>query len=361
MSISVTHKPVTRVINLNYINRGVRYLKKYIVLLLILSFSSSGAAEKIEVCFSDPEKIRKSIPAPEESLIKLINSSSRSINGAFYDISSLTVAQAFINASKRGVNVRLVTDSDNLSGKAIESIIDSGIPVVEDNKPGLMHNKFAVIDGSTVYTGSTNTTDNCAFKNNNNSVIIHSSELADIYNAEFEEMFSHGVFGNRRDVLPFAPLLNKYYVKIDDTHINAYFSPEDNVEKIINNRLKKAKSSIRFMAFSFTSDVIAETMISRFKEGITVEGVFERKGSNSEHSEFTKMMIEGLPVTKDRNYKIMHHKVIIIDDSIVITGSFNFSKNANRKNDENILIIESREIASKYNEEFFRIYKGGRR
>jgi hypothetical protein len=42
--------------------------------------------------------------------------------------------------------------------------------------------------------------------------------------------------------------------------------------------LKKAKSSIRFMAFSFTSDVIAETMISKFKEGIIVEGVFEKKG-----------------------------------------------------------------------------------
>ncbi|HOP30177.1 MAG TPA: phospholipase D-like domain-containing protein [Spirochaetota bacterium] len=337
-------------------------MKKYIFFLLtILFMSSPGAAEKIEVCFSDPERIRKSIPKPEESFIKLINSSGQEINGAFYDISSMRVAQAFINAAKRGVKVRLVTDSDNLSGKPIESIIDAGIPVVEDNRPGLMHNKFAVIDSSIVYTGSTNATDNCAFKNNNNSVIIRSPELADIYNAEFEEMFSHGVFGNRSDVIPFAPLLNKYYVKIDDVHINAYFSPENNVEKIIKSRLNKAKSSIRFMAFSFTSDVIAETMISKFKEGITVEGVFEKKGSNSEHSEFTKMMIEGLPVVKDRNRKIMHHKVIIIDEKIVITGSFNFSKNANRKNDENILVIESREIAAKYLEEFKRIYSRGRR
>lgn len=348
--------------NQNSVNRRFRYLKKFIFLSVIIPLlSASGPEKKIEVCFSDPEKIRKSIPAPEEGLIKLINSSSRNINGAFYDISSIRVAQALINASGRGVKVRLVTDSDNLSGKAVESIIDAGITIAEDNKPGLMHNKFAVIDDSIVYTGSTNTTDNCAFKNNNNSIIIRSSLLADIYNAEFEEMYTHGVFGNRKDPVPFASLTNKYYVKIEDVHINAYFSPEDNVEKIINNRLKKAKKTIRFMAFSFTSDVIAETMISKFKERVAVEGVFESKGSNSEHSEYTKMIIEGLPVVKDRNRKIMHHKVIIIDDSIVITGSFNFSNNANRKNDENILIMESPEIAAQYLEEFRRVYKGGKR
>lgn len=337
-------------------------MKKYIfITLLIVSQSVTGTEKKIEICFSDPERIRKSIPAPEERLIKLINSSTQYVNGAFYDISSIRVAEAFVNASKRGVKVRLVTDSDNLSGKAVESIIDAGIPVVEDNKPGLMHNKFAVIDRSIVYTGSTNATDNCAFKNNNNSIIIKSPELADIYNAEFEEMFTHGVFGNKKDPFPFAPLKNKYYVKIDNININAYFSPEDNVERIINSRIEKAKKSIRFMAFSFTSDAIAETMISKFKEGLDVEGVFERKGSNSEHSEFTKMMIEGVPVIKDRNHRIMHHKVIIIDDRTVITGSFNFSRNANRKNDENTLIIENPEIASIYLDEFKRVYNRGKK
>ncbi len=337
-------------------------MKKFIFLLLIIPLiSATKAGKKIEVCFSDPEKIRKYVPSPEEELIKTINSSTLNINGAFYDISSIRVAQALINASGRGVNVRLVTDSDNLSGKAVESIIDAGISIVEDNKPALMHNKFAVIDDSIVYTGSTNATDNCAFKNNNNSLIIRSPELAVIYNAEFEEMFTHGVFGNKKDPAPFAPLKNKYYIKLDDININAYFAPEDNVERIINSRLEKAKKSIRFMAFSFTSDVLAESMISKFKQGLTVEGVFERKGSNSEHSEYTKMIIEGLPVVKDKNHRIMHHKVIIIDDTIVITGSFNFSKNANRKNDENILVIESPQIAAKFLEEFKRIYSRGKR
>lgn len=338
-------------------------MKKLLILILLFQAISVSAFEKkIEVCFSDPEKIRKTTPRPEERLIKIINSCTKNFSGAFYDISSIRVAEALVNASKRGVKIRLVTDSDTLSGKAIEMIINAGIPVAEDSNPtALMHNKFAVSDESIVYTGSTNATDNCAFKNNNNSVIICSPDLAQIYIAEFEEMFTHGVFGNRKDPYPFASLTNKYYVKIDDININAYFAPEDNVEKIITGRLKKAKKSIRFMAFSFTSDLIAETMIEKFKDGVTVEGIFERRGAGSEHSEYTKMMIEGVSVVKDRNRNVMHHKVIIIDDSIVITGSFNYSNNANRRNDENIIIMESREIAEQYTEEFFRIYRGVKR
>jgi len=336
-------------------------LKKFLVLLLITSTSLYGFGRRIELCFSDPEKIRKKSSSPEDRLIVMINSCTKSFKGAFYDISSVKVAEALVKARNRGIAVRLVTDSDTLSGKAIEKILKGGIPVVEDNRPSLMHNKFAVIDGYFVYTGSTNATLNGSYKNNNNSLIISSPELAEIYDSEFEEMFSHGIFGNRRETGAFTALTKKYHVRIDDADINVYFSPEDNVERIINSRLKKAKKSIRFLAFSFTSDSLGETMIEKFKKGLTVEGVFERRGANSEYSEYTKMMIEGLPVFKDRNRHIMHHKVIIIDDYRVITGSFNFSKNADRNNDENILIIDSEEIAAEYTEEFRRIFRRAKR
>ncbi len=335
--------------------------KLALILVIFLSLGASAAEKHVQICFSDPERIRRGIPQPEEQLIRYINLSSRSFDGAFYDISSMRIADALVRASKRGVKVRLVTDSDNLSGGAIEVIMEAGIPVIDDNRSALMHNKFAVIDDSIVYTGSTNATDNCAFKNNNNSIIISSHELAQIYDAEFEEMFTQGIFGNKKEGTPLAPLINKYYVKIDDININAYFAPENNIEKIINSRIKKAEKSIRFMAFSFTSDVIGETMIEKFRNGILVEGIFERRGAGSEYSEYTKMLIEGIPVIKDRNRHNMHHKVIIIDDRIVITGSFNFSKNANSRNDENIILIDSPDVAAQYNAEFKRLYKRGRR
>jgi phosphatidylserine/phosphatidylglycerophosphate/cardiolipin synthase-like enzyme len=219
-----------------------------------------------------------------------------------------------------------------------------------------MHNKFAIIDGSSVFTGSYNTTENCTHKNNNNAIIINSAEISEIYMAKFREMFDHGIFGDKKQAGAFTALKRKYYVKLDDIDINVYFAPEDNVEKIIHGRIAKAKSSIKFMQFSFTSNAIGDIIIKKFNEGIDVKGVFERKGSGTEYSQYTKLKIESIPVRLDGNRYAMHHKVIIIDDHIVITGSFNVSKNANTRNDENILVIGSKEIASKYIEEFNRIY-----
>ncbi len=334
-------------------------MKKIILTLLFIAFISSPALTENEwrVYFTNPSKTKKTDTVnPQSGLIEIIKNAEKSLVGAFYDISSIKIADELIAAHKRGVDIKLVTENDTFSGPAITKILESGIPVIPDTGSGLMHNKFAVIDGLTVFTGSYNTTENCTWKNNNNALIIKSSELAEIYNAEFSEMFYSGIFGNKTEEGAFSQLRKKYFTKLNGMNINVYFAPEDNVEKIIHDRINKAAKSIRFMQFSFTSDVIGEVIIKKFKEGIAVSGLFEKKGSDTEYSEFIKMKVESIPVRLDRNRGVMHHKVIIIDDSFVITGSFNISKNANNKNDENIIILESPELASKYMEEFNRIY-----
>ena len=327
--------------------------------IIIISVPLFAGERNWEVYFTTPGRTAEGHNTPGEALARAIRSSTRSFHGAFYDISSMKIADELIAAHGRGVEVKLVTDTDTYSGEVIDRIVDSGIPVVTDESSGLMHNKFAIIDGCSVYTGSTNATDNCTSKNNNNSILVRSEELAGIYEQEFEEMFEQRIFGNRKENGAFTSLSKKYYARVDDININAYFSPEDNIERIISKRIKKAKRSIRFMAFSFTSDSLGELMIDKFREGVSVEGIFEKRGSGSEYSEFTKMFIEGVPVARDSNPHVMHHKVIIIDDSVVITGSYNFSKNAGTRNDENVLIIESGEITSAYTEEFRRLYHGG--
>jgi phosphatidylserine/phosphatidylglycerophosphate/cardiolipin synthase-like enzyme len=323
--------------------------------LVILPISAEGG---IDIYFTEPEKNTKTevVSAPEQAFIRLLDSAVQTIDGAFFEIGSKKVAQAFIRAKSRNVTVRLVTDDANKKAEGLRMVLKAGIPVVYDNKRGLMHDKFAVIDKRYVWTGSYNITDNCAYRNNNNAIRIDSSDLSLIYEAEFEEMFVDKVFENRKEKRPFPGQKNPYYVRIGDTHINAYFSPDNDVEDIIVKRLMKARKSIRFLAFSFTSDPIGEAMISRHKNGVVVEGVFEKRGSDSPESEFNKFLVEGIPVKTDRNRHNMHHKVIIIDDEIVITGSYNFSRNASRRNDENLLIIENGEIAQKYIAEFRSLY-----
>ena len=297
---------------------------------------------------------------PEKALVQLIQTTQESFYAAFYDLSSVPVVKALISAKKRGVDIRIVTDDSNYNNAVISEIQTNGIPVISDGRKGLMHNKFAIIDGKILWTGSYNVTSNGENRNNNNAIAIHSSELADIYYAEFSEMFDLGVFGNKKEPGVFGGISKKYYVKIDETNINAYFAPDDNVENIIIDRIKKAKSSIHFMAFSFTSDGIGEAMIDMFHKGVKVTGLFERQGAKSKDSEFTKMKVEGIPVRLDSNKYAMHHKVIIIDDYRLITGSYNFSKNASQRNDENCLMIDNAEITALYIKEFEKLYKTGK-
>ena len=319
-----------------------------------------SAEEPIRVWFTVPEKNGEhgAFSQPEDELVALVDSAQSAIDGAFFEIGSKRVADAFIRAHKRGVKVRLVTDDSNLDKPACKKVKAAGIPVVDDGKKGLMHDKFAIVDGRIVWTGSYNITDNCAYRNNNNAIRIDSEELAAVYEAEFREMFEDHIFENKKEKRPFPSLSNPYYVKIGETNINAYFSPDNDVEDIIVKRIKKAKSSIYFLAFSFTSDPIGEAMIAQSKKGVKVAGVFEKNGSDSKESEYKKMLVEKIPVKTDRNRHNMHHKVIIIDEELVITGSYNFSRNASRRNDENTLIIENREIAAKYLSEFRKLYSG---
>ncbi|MDR3238187.1 MAG: phospholipase D-like domain-containing protein [Spirochaetia bacterium] len=328
--------------------------------LFLFSFHALGDGWW-QVFFNHPNsKTGVTSETPEKALVKAINGAKTSFFAAFYDIDSVPVTQALVAAKKRGVNVRIVTDDSNYNNTQISQMLSAGIPVESDRRRELMHNKFAIIDNEKVWTGSYNVTANGENRNNNNAILIHSPELASIFTEEFNEMFELGIFGNKNEPGPFGGIGKKYYVKIGDTDINAYFAPEDDVENIIIGRIKKAKKSIRFMAFSFTSDEIGEAMIKKFKEGVAVSGLFETRGAKSKDSEFIKMKVEGIPVKLDSNKYAMHHKVIIIDDYRLITGSYNFSKNASRRNDENCLMIDNEAICGLYIKEFERLYKAGR-
>jgi phosphatidylserine/phosphatidylglycerophosphate/cardiolipin synthase-like enzyme len=146
--------------------------------------------------------------------------------------------------------------------------------------------------------------------------------------------------------------VNNQWAILDGTPVQVLFTPEDKVMSKVIAVINDAQESVRFMAFSFTDDPLALMMINRAKAGVDVSGVFETFGSNSPNSELPKLWCAGLSVRQDGNSSFLHHKVIIVDDSIVITGSMNFSANADESNEENVIILDNAEIAALYLREF---------
>lgn len=302
------------------------------------------------------EEVQNNAENPDFRLVKLIDSAQTTLDIAAFEIDSERVSTAILRAAQtRNVQVRIVTDSDYLYEPQLQRLIAAGIPVVDDQRNGLMHNKFIVVDAdserATVWTGSTNLTENCFWKNNNNAIQIRSRELAENFKTEFEEMFVQKKFGiSSPSVVPYPS------VTVGKTTIQTHFAAEGKVAGKVAEALNKAEKSIHFMAFSFTDDAIGQVVAQKFSDKIEVRGVFENVGAGTQYSEYGRLKALGADVKKDGNPAVMHHKVFIVDGKTVITGSFNFSDSADKNNDENLLIIESEELARQYEEEFKKVY-----
>ena len=290
--------------------------------------------------------------ALDKRLVAKLETAAEGIDAALHQLNSEPIADAFIDAHRRGVQVRVVTETKYLAENQIRRLQEVGIPVADDDEhDGLMHHKFIVVDGRYVWTGSYNTTFNGAYRNNNNVIWLDSSQLAYNFTEEFREMFHFRQFGRNSD-----PSVQYPQVTLGDgTQVFTYFAPENETIPPILSEIQSAKTSIHFMAFAFTHDTLGDAMRRQFKAGIAVRGVFEER-QISQYSEYEPMRAAGLPVIQDRTRGMMHHKVIVIDEETVITGSYNFSKNAEKNNSENLLIIKgNRDIARAYLDEFERI------
>ncbi|MXY99892.1 DUF1669 domain-containing protein [Candidatus Poribacteria bacterium] len=289
----------------------------------------------------------------EKRLVHRLGAAEVRVDAALYDLDAAPVADALIDAYHRGVQVRIVTEADNIDDSEIERLQEVGIRVVDDGgNDGLMHHKFIVIDERYVWTGSYNITHNGAYKNNNNVILIDSAQLAYNFTQEFRELLLAAPAGKPSDAFVAYPKV----ALSDGTEIFTYFSPADDTISPLLKEIQSAEQSIHFMAFSFTHDTLGSAMRDRFKSGIDVRGVFEERQADNEYSEYKAMKADGLPVVIDRSSGAMHHKVIVIDGETVITGSYNFSKNAEKRNNENLLIIKrNREIATAYLTEFAKI------
>lgn len=273
------------------------------------------------------------------------------VDVAAFDFDAEPMINALIELENRGVVVRVVTDEDNGSLSSINRLRRNGISVIEDQRSALMHDKFVVIDGRYVWTGSMNFTTNGVYCNNNNIVRFDSPELAANYTAELSEMYDQQAFG--RTSPDNAP--NKA-LSINEVRVENYFAAEDDIAPTLAALVNNADQEILFMAFSFTLNDIGDSMLNRADAGVEVRGVFETTGSETDFSYYPVLLSEGVQVRQDGNPRIMHHKVIIIDRDTVVFGSYNFSRNANDSNDENLLIIYDPTFAGAFVEEFEKVW-----
>ncbi|CUW41785.1 putative endonuclease precursor [Magnetospirillum sp. XM-1] len=133
-----------------------------------------------------------------------------------------------------------------------------------------------------------------------------------------------------------------------DRQIDVCFTPGMDCTGKVVEAISAARRTILVQAYSFTSPPIAQALVQAKKRGVDVRAVLDKSQRTEKYSGADFLANGGVPVQIDAAHAIAHNKVMVIDGGTVITGSFNFTKAAQERNAENLLVIRDSELAAKY-------------
>src|SRR5215510_15037868 len=181
----------------------------------------AGMPSWLSVYFSDPNPPDQVNNGIDRFVTPVLQGAKKTIDVTSFDLNLPSVVNALVDAKKRGVAVRIVTDetngtqtlkaSDSPSGEqedTLKTLSDAGIPVVDGGRSnGLMHNKMIIVDGATLFMGSWNMSYNDTFRNDNNVLKIMDKTLIANYQAKFNELFVDKRFGTKAKVGAQTPQL----------------------------------------------------------------------------------------------------------------------------------------------------------
>ncbi|MBU2547981.1 MAG: phospholipase [Proteobacteria bacterium] len=318
----------------------------------------------------------------EKVIIDFIAGAKHSLHIAVQELDSEAIAQAIIDAKWKGIEVMVFLEQAYLASEKIpkatpknnETKVDAetrvqwneyrraktektnrdifmamlrnAIDVKADYNPEIFHQKFIIRDysgkskvaTSAVLTGSTNFTRTGTHKNYNHIVIFHDHRICRAYKAEFDEIKS-GNFGAlflREQNIPQTYNLNGIPVRI-------LFSPDDSPELEIIKQMLKCEKQLDFAIFTFSgSSGIDDAMMMLREARREVRGALD-PGQGRQYWAATDWLHgKGIQVyfpKREPGFGKLHHKLMVIDQNIVVGGSFNYTAPANLYNDENIFVI----------------------
>jgi phosphatidylserine/phosphatidylglycerophosphate/cardiolipin synthase-like enzyme len=243
---------------------------------------------------------------------------------------------------------------DNETNRTIHAaLLRAGVDVVTDLNPEIFHQKFVVRDPGTataaVLTGSTNFTrtdtgtnspdgTGVAGNNLNHVVVLHGKKIADEYLAEFERLRS-GTFGELHERHESRPK----EISIGTVRIKPLFAPRHGPEMEIMKQMLKAQHSVEFAMFTFAqSSGIDDAMIRLVSPAQRFRGVLDRGQGAQKWAATTSLKAAGVELFQNKagtGVRKVHHKLMVVDDRLIILGSFNYTAPANTLNDENIVVI----------------------
>lgn len=303
--------------------------------------------------------------AIDDTIKAYMDRAQSTIDVAVYNTTSSLLVNAANDARARGVQVRWIAEGSN-SNSALQNLAPSIAVLYRTNSTGSgMHNKFVIVDtdggpDAHVLTGSANFTNAGFFLDPNNLVIVQDMALARAYRMEFEEMWGgSGPLPNLANSRfgPDKTNNTPHLFNVNGTLVRSAFSPTDGTTARIVEALNTADVRIEFALFALTNSTLTSALIDmQARPNVLVRGMVEEDDLTL--WVFDALVAGGVDVRPDGASNSLHHKYAIVDrgapsfDPLVITGSHNWSFNAENFNDENTLIIHSDAVADQFHQEW---------
>lgn len=315
-------------------------------------------------------------------LIEFIAETQRSLDCAIYDLRHPRVIAALQEVAHSGKRLRIAYDASKertggLTGdpkpdgteKALDAagLLPYATPV--HNSGHLMHDKFLIRDGVTLWTGSANFTVGGLEKQDNNCLTLRDQDIIAQYGAIFTDLLSGQHSHSRRYSTLEAAHLQTSQAGARPGVTSALFAPAEGerIERTLSQALASARR-VRLLAFLIGDPGILSALARFADPSADIQGVIDPHGMQ-DVLRYRDVSAPEFWFMRDRRFvaapshafnpqaeqDFMHNKALILDDSMVVTGSFNFSENA-ELNDENMLVIRSAQVAAAYTSYFDRLY-----
>jgi len=300
----------------------------FFIPIIFLIFIFSSCTQSFYLCYFKEDNLRS-------VTLNFIEQASQSLDLCVYDISDEEVISLLETKQSNGVRVRICTDDDN-------PVFMDSASVIYD-KDGLMHNKYIIADGRKLWFGSTNLTPTSLENHENNVIITNDQPLISEFKRHFEQCFN-GDFKTLR-----TPV---------ESHL-VKFSPEEDCLEMILTALSGAKESVEIAMFAFTDNRIAHYLKILSSKGVKIRIVADREWNLSSIYSDIEELSRYADIRLDGCSGLLHEKFIIVDDRILLTGSYNYTAAAQNKNDEFLFRTTDHSLLEPFRSHFERLWEEG--
>jgi len=264
----------------------------------------------------------------QQTFAVAIGEAKKSVLLIIYSLTDNTIIESLKNKSIQGVEVTVICDPK--ASRRVERRLGPQVNTVKRFAEGLMHQKILVIDETLVWIGSANMTTE-SLRNHGNLVVgFESPSLAAAIKSK-----AHGMEADDDSIV-----LHQETV-LGGQQVELWFLPDDTqAVNRIKQLLRAAQKSIKVAMFTWTRYDLAQEVLNAAKRGVRVEAVIDRQSGYGASAKVVEILQKGgLPVRLSTGSALLHHKFAIIDDTILINGSANWTKAAFTQNDDCFIIL----------------------